>query len=461
MAACAAIDALERALPPTRAALALFRASEPTLTFFKRWNVAAYFALRRREIVTRLDAELEEDRLTRAVAGVEDGDGTALSRAPPGAAFATAAAAGTYAALEKCFDAERVFLPRAADKFVKLAAQILARFGGWVVAGATSVAPAAPSVGAGREAPLAEAYDSASSGQADRERPGESGSLSLESLPPQEKNTPSVVSWGATASDEDLLRLRGDVEVLAARVETSARAARRGGARADARRRGGGGGDGGFVRRRGGVDARARFGRVAGRIFYKNERERSKRRRVARRAAGVGRRAALRRRARAAQGRDGDVPHDQQADADEAVALRERRGRAPAPLRRERRGARGVRADAARARGRRRRGRLRRVRKSGGGPHRLGAQDGSLADPAQGQEGGEGKGIRRGDFGNRLDGAGNQGGPTDAEKICRQVRLDAEAFGRAVARLGFDPEKSDAFAKLWEVCGEGDAFSSA
>lgn len=52
-------------------------------------------------------------------------------------------------------------------------------------------------------------------------------------------------------------------------------------------------------------------------------------------------------------------------------------------------------------------------------------------------------------------------GPTDAEKICRQVRLDAEAFGRAVARLGFDPEKSDAFAKLWDVCGEGDAFSSA
>jgi hypothetical protein len=56
---------------------------------------------------------------------------------------------------------------------------------------------------------------------------------------------------------------------------------------------------------------------------------------------------------------------------------------------------------------------------------------------------------------------GSGGGPTDAEKICRQVRLDAEAFGRAVARLGFDPEKSDAFAKLWDVCGEGDAFSSA
>ena len=79
LAACAAIDALERALPPTRAALALFRASEPTLTFFKRWNVAAYFALRRREIVTRLDAELEEDRLTRAVAGAEDGAAFALS----------------------------------------------------------------------------------------------------------------------------------------------------------------------------------------------------------------------------------------------------------------------------------------------------------------------------------------------------------------------------------------------
>jgi len=49
-------------------------------------------------------------------------------------------------------------------------------------------------------------------------------------------------------------------------------------------------------------------------------------------------------------------------------------------------------------------------------------------------------------------------GPTDAEKICRQVRLDAEAFGRAVARLGFDTEKSDAFSELWGVCGEGEAF---
>ena len=49
-------------------------------------------------------------------------------------------------------------------------------------------------------------------------------------------------------------------------------------------------------------------------------------------------------------------------------------------------------------------------------------------------------------------------GPTDAQKICRQVRLDAEAFGRAVAKLGFDVEKSDAFGKLWEVCGEGEKF---
>ena len=51
-------------------------------------------------------------------------------------------------------------------------------------------------------------------------------------------------------------------------------------------------------------------------------------------------------------------------------------------------------------------------------------------------------------------------GPTDAEKICRQVRLDAEAFGRAVARLGFDTDESDAFAELWGVCGEGDAFAA-
>ena len=203
----------------------------------------------------------------------------------------------------------------------------------------------------------------------------------------------------------------------------------------------------------------SRTGRIF--FFYKNERERerSKRRRVARRAAGVGRRAALRRRAGRLKGvtaafrmTNKPMPTKPSHFANGVVEPLRRFAESGAVRGRpRRRGARSwtppSRASAPRVEKRRRTS-----------PSR--SQDGSLADPAQGQEGGEGKGIRRGDFGNRLDGAGNQGGPTDAEKICRQVRLDAEAFGRAVARLGFDPEKSDAFAKLWEVC-EGDAFSSA
>ena len=467
LAACAAIDALERALPPTRAALALFRASEPTLTFFKRWNVAAYFALRRREIVTRLDAELEEDRLTRAVAGVEDGDGTALSqkKTPPGAAFATAAAAGTYAALEKCFDAERVFLPRAADKFVKLAAQILARFGGWVVAGATSVAPAAPSVGAGREAPLAEAYDSASSGQADCERPGESGSLSLESLeslPPQEKNTPSVVSWGATASDEDLLRLRGDVEVLAARVETAlaprvaaALARTLGDAAAAAATEVLYDGAAALTRARDSGESRTDESFTKTNVNARSAAESLD----ARLASDVVRRCAV------ALGQL------------KGVTATFRMTNKPMPTKPSH-FANGVVEP------------LRRFAESGAvreasAPTRRALVDAAVAGVCAAYEKAaadltvsvrktEASLIRLKDRKGEKEkvsaaatsatastAPGTRGGPTDAEKICRQVRLDAEAFGRAVARLGFDPEKSDAFAKLWEVCGEGDAFSSA
>ena len=459
LAACAAIDALERALPPTRAALALFRASEPTLTFFKRWNVAAYFALRRREIVTRLDAELEEDRLTRAVAGAEDGDGTALSQAPPGAAFATAAAAGTYAALEKCFDAERVFLPRAADKFVKLAAQILARFGGWVVAGATSVAPAAPSVGAGREAPLAEAYDSASSGQADCERPGESGSLSLESLPPQD--TPSVVSWGATASDEDLLRLRGDVEVLAARVET-ALAPRVAAA---------------LARTLGDAAAAAATEVLCdGAAALTRARDSDESLDESFKKTNVNARSA-------AESLDARLASDVVRRC--AVALGQLKGvtatfrmtNKPMPTKPSH-FANGVVEP------------LRRFAESGAvreasAPTRRALVDAAVAGVCAAYEKAaadltvsvrktEASLIRLKDRKGEKEkvsaaatsatastAPGTRGGPTDAEKICRQVRLDAEAFGRAVARLGFDPEKSDAFAKLWEVCGEGDAFSSA
>ena len=454
LAACAAIDALERALPPTRAALALFRASEPTLTFFKRWNVAAYFALRRREIVTRLDAELEEDRLTRAVAGAEDG-----------AAFATAAAAGTYAALEKCFDTERVFLPRAADKFVKLAAQILARFGGWVVAGATSVAPAdSERPGAGQEAPPAE-RDSAS-GPADSERP-DSLKESGESLSPQD--TPSVVSWGATASDEDLLRLRSDVEVLAARVETAlaprvaASLARTlGGAAAAAATEVLNDGAASLTRARdsGPADDCLRDG---------SDRHPSLD------GSSVNTRSA-------AESLDARLASDVVRRC--AVALGQLKGvtatfrmtNKPMPTKPSH-FANGVVEP------------LRRFAESGAvreasAPTRRALVDAAVAGVCAAYEKaaadltvsvrkteaslirlkdrkGE-KGLGSSATASTAPGSASGGpGPTDAEKICRQVRLDAEAFGRAVARLGFDPEKSDAFAKLWDVCGEGDAFSSA
>ena len=441
LAACAAIDALERALPPTRAALALFRASEPTLTFFKRWNVAAYFALRRREIVTRLDAELEEDRLTRAVAGAEDG-----------AAFATAAAAGTYAALEKCFDTERVFLPRAADKFVKLAAQILARFGGWVVAGATSVAPAdSERPGAGQEAPPAE-RDSAS-GPADSERP--------DSL-----KESSVVSWGATASDEDLLRLRSDVEVLAARVETAlaprvaASLARTlGGAAAAAATEVLNDGAASLTRARDSGPADDCLQNGSDRhpsLDGSSVNTRSAAESLdARLASDVVRRCAValgQLKGVTATFRMTNKPMPEKPSHFAAGVVE--------PLRRFAESEAMRRASAA----------TRRAVVNAAVTGVCAAYAAAAADLTVSVRKTEASLIRLKDR-KLKDGEKEKGssepsstsatsGPTDAEKICRQVRLDAEAFGRAVARLGFDTDESDAFAELWGVCGEGDAFAA-
>ena len=179
------IDFLESKIK-TKAALALFRQSDVLPQYFKRWNISAYFALRRREILDTFEVDLEDDRLTRAV--LDSGDKS--TRFQP---FHLAATAGTYKTLKKCFEPS-IFTPRATDKFTKLAAQILARFGVWVVRGARS---------AGGENNVT-AADNATAG-------GSDAALST--------SEPAAQSWGTTVTDEDLLLLRGDIETLVTRVD--------------------------------------------------------------------------------------------------------------------------------------------------------------------------------------------------------------------------------------------------
>ena len=430
LAACAAIDVLEKNLPPTKAALALFRDSEPVRVFFKRWNVAAYFALRRREIVARLEADLEEDRLTRAVGA----PGSA------GAAFATAAAAGTYEALEKCFDTERVFLPRATDKFVKLAAQILARFGGWVAAGAKAERPS-------RSPPEAD-LKSAKSG----DESGDVSSVSGSAEPPP------VASWGATASDEDLLQLREDVVVLVARVENELaprveNTLRRtlGDAAAAAARE---------VLVCGAetlVDSDAEAADVSSltssessspseRILSATQLldERLVSDVVKRCATALGQLKGVTATFRMTNkpmptkpshffsGVVDPLRRFAESDATARASEKTRRAIVDAAVAGVCAAYAAAAADLTVS-----------VRKTEASLNRLKDRKGTR-EPSSG-------GVAK-ESGEASD------GPTDAQKICRQVRLDAEAFGRAVAKLGFDTGKSDAFGKLWEVCGEGEPF---
>ena len=430
LAACAAIDVLEKNLPPTKAALALFRDSEPVRVFFKRWNVAAYFALRRREIVARLEADLEEDRLTRAVGA----PGSA------GAAFATAAAAGTYEALEKCFDTERVFLPRATDKFVKLAAQILARFGGWVAAGAKAERP------------------SRSSPEDIRSAGDESGDVSSDSVSAE---PPPVASWGATASDEDLLQLREDVMVLVARVENElaprvAGALRRtlGDAAAAAATQVLACGAAALVDSDAdAADASVSSADASERFINMSATQLLDARLVSdvvkRCAAALGQLKGVTATFRMTNKPMPTKPShffsgvldplrrfaEKKSDATARASEKTKRALLDAAVA-------GVCAAYAAAAAEL----TVSVRKTEASLNRL-------KDRKQTREPSSG-GVANGDGSE----ATVSDGPTDAQKICRQVRLDAEAFGRAVAKLGFDVEKSDAFGKLWEVCGEGEKF---
>ena len=305
---------------------------------------------------------------------------------------------------------------------------------------------------------------------ADSERPGASGEI----LPPQDTpDTPSVVSWGATASDEDLLRLRSDVEVLAARVETAlaprvaASLARTlGGAAAAATTEVLNDGAASLTRARdsGPADDCLRDG---------SDRHPSLD------GSSVNTRSA-------AESLDARLASDVVRRC--AVALGQLKGvtatfrmtNKPMPTKPSH-FANGVveplRRFAESGAVREASEKTRRALVDAAVAGVCAAYEKAAADLTVSVRKTEASLIRLKDrkgekektsektsaTGSTAPGSGDarEKMPTDAEKICRQVRLDAEAFGRAVARLGFDPEKSDAFAKLWEVCGEGDAFSSA
>jgi conserved oligomeric Golgi complex subunit 2 len=95
-----------------------FRQCQATVDFLKRWNVPVYFSLRFQQIVTPVHeaAELADIQVL----------STSESQ------FSVAVVQHAWHALCQCFGAE-VFVPTAADRFFRLALEVLARVRSWLV----------------------------------------------------------------------------------------------------------------------------------------------------------------------------------------------------------------------------------------------------------------------------------------------------------------------------------------
>ena len=156
---------------PTIASLNHFRASKHVEVFMKRWNLPVYFSLRFQEFAGDVDDELNKPGLDTSLAS----DG-----------FLLTSTTQTWLTMCKC-TANDVFVPALADKFIRLMAQVLARYKSWVTTGIETLAI-----------------------QQNTERTGES-TMSM-----GVNNT----SWGGTAGGEELILVRLDVERLCERVRT-------------------------------------------------------------------------------------------------------------------------------------------------------------------------------------------------------------------------------------------------
>ncbi|KAL4420915.1 hypothetical protein ABPG77_001256 [Micractinium sp. CCAP 211/92] len=174
-----------------------FRGSGAYAAFMKRWNLPVYFSLRFQDIAGGLEGTLSAAALQPAAAG-----------AAGSPRFHWAPSAAVWAGLQRCASPD-VFLPQLADKFVRLALQLLARYAAWILSGmqARSEAAAAAATGA--------AGDAAAAG-------------GREQQPQQQQQQQQAVgsrdggsgggTWDAAASSEQLAALRQDIDSLLAAV---------------------------------------------------------------------------------------------------------------------------------------------------------------------------------------------------------------------------------------------------
>lgn len=172
-----------------------FRGSAAYAAFMKRWNLAVYFSLRFQDIAGSLEGKLSGATLQAAAASPDGGP-----------RFHWAPSVAVWTGLQRCVSPD-VFLPQLADKFVRLALQLLARYAAWISSGMQRRAEAAATAAAGA------AGDAAAGG---REQP-----------PPQQQQQADGSSggsgggWDSAATPEQLAALQQDIDSLLAAVLTA------------------------------------------------------------------------------------------------------------------------------------------------------------------------------------------------------------------------------------------------
>ncbi len=178
------------------------RASASYSAWLKKWNLPVYFSLRFQDIGAALESKLAAPSLQPAPPPAAAG-----GAAQPALQWAQSAA--VWAGLQRCASPD-IFLPQLADKFVRLALQLLARYAHWITAGMrqrSEAAAAAAATGGGEQHGGTPTQQQQQQQQgADRSGSGGSGSSGR---------------WEAAATPEQLAGLRQDVDALLAALLSS------------------------------------------------------------------------------------------------------------------------------------------------------------------------------------------------------------------------------------------------
>ena len=244
----------------------LSRGSPALASYTKRWNLSVYFTLRFQDIAVTLEGDMNGDGLVQAAsdapgnqAGGFGGGGAGGKNKTKSAdvKFLLASTAGSWAALNKCW-AEDIFTAQIADRFVRLSAQILSRYGGWLAegvdalgtgarrgsdddaasgAGAAGASPGGLNGGGGGGGGEGGGPPPLDGGGAGKAKGGDGGGGGEKKSGVGEDGGGGdgrkkkdgagggggggmgpTASWGATAGGDELLMVRADVELFVTRV---------------------------------------------------------------------------------------------------------------------------------------------------------------------------------------------------------------------------------------------------